>query len=261
MPPFPGGRIIMANTNQVIVNGETILDLRSDTVTPKTLQKGITAHDKSGAKITGTLTVPGEETRYVELDMPYGSQYIVASTGMLMKQVEITKPSTFLPENIKKGVNIGGIVGTLETGDPTEAWIIRDDAPVSEGYWELYEEIDFESNGTTYGDFVVTQEGQFVQLLYSGEVVASFDSSAGKYFDWNDSGFRRVTFATSPTGDLMNWLAANAIRQGSNVVVQESKSVTILSNGTTTIKPSTPYDALREVSVEVTIPVYDGSVT
>ena len=261
MPPFPGGRTIMANINQVIVNGETILDLRSDTVTPKTLQKGITAHDKSGAKITGTLTVPGEETRYVELDMQYGSQYIVASTGMLMKQVEITKPSTFLPENIKKGVNIGGIVGTLETGDPTEAWIIRNDAPVSEGYWELYEEIDFESNGTTYGDFAVTQDGQFVQLLYSGEVVASFDSSAGQYFDWNDSGFRRVTFATSPTGGLMNWLAANAIRQGSNVVVQESKSATISSNGTTTIKPSTPYDALREVSVEVTIPVYDGSVT
>ena len=45
----------MANINQVIVNGETILDLRSDTVTPETLQKGYTAHDKSGAKITGTL--------------------------------------------------------------------------------------------------------------------------------------------------------------------------------------------------------------
>lgn len=45
----------MANANQVIVNGETILDLRSDTVTPETLQKGYTAHDKSGMKITGTL--------------------------------------------------------------------------------------------------------------------------------------------------------------------------------------------------------------
>lgn len=45
----------MANANQVIVKGETILDLRSDTVTPETLQKGYTAHDKSGTKITGTL--------------------------------------------------------------------------------------------------------------------------------------------------------------------------------------------------------------
>lgn len=45
----------MANANQIIVNGKTILDLRSDTVTPATLQKGYTAHDKSGTKITGTL--------------------------------------------------------------------------------------------------------------------------------------------------------------------------------------------------------------
>lgn len=54
----------MENTNHVIVNGETILDLRSDTVTPETLQKGYTAHDKSGTKITGTLesSSPGTGT-------------------------------------------------------------------------------------------------------------------------------------------------------------------------------------------------------
>lgn len=52
----------MANANQVIVNGETILDLRSDTVTPETLQKGYTAHDKSGTKITGTMENSGGMT-------------------------------------------------------------------------------------------------------------------------------------------------------------------------------------------------------
>lgn len=108
----------MANqyVNKVAVNGKTVLDLSGDTVYPGMLAKGITAHDKSGAKITGTLTVPGEETRSEELYMQYGAQYIVASPGTLMKQVEITKPSTFLPENIKAGVNIGGVVGTLQTG-------------------------------------------------------------------------------------------------------------------------------------------------
>ena len=55
----------MANANQVIVNGETILDLRSDTVTPETLQKGYTAHDKSGTKITGTLEAPSLQTKSV----------------------------------------------------------------------------------------------------------------------------------------------------------------------------------------------------
>ena len=108
----------MANqyVNKVAVNGKTVLDLSGDTVYPGMLAKGITAHDKSGAKITGTLTVPIEETRSEELYMQYGAQYIVASPGTLMKQVEITKPSTFLPENIKAGVNIGGVVGTLQTG-------------------------------------------------------------------------------------------------------------------------------------------------
>ena len=108
----------MANqyVNKVAVNGKTVLDLSGDTVYPGMLAKGITAHDKSGAKITGTLTVPDEETRSEEVYMKYGAQNIVASPGTLMKQVEITKPSTFLPENIKAGVNIGGVVGTLQTG-------------------------------------------------------------------------------------------------------------------------------------------------
>lgn len=43
------------NVNQVIINGETVLDLTNDTVTEEDLVKGVTAHDKSGAPITGTL--------------------------------------------------------------------------------------------------------------------------------------------------------------------------------------------------------------
>lgn len=41
--------------NKVEINGQTAIDLTQDTVTPGTLQKGYTAHDKSGTKITGTL--------------------------------------------------------------------------------------------------------------------------------------------------------------------------------------------------------------
>lgn len=42
------------NVNQVIVNGETIVDLTTDTVTAADMPKGVTAHDKTGAQITGT---------------------------------------------------------------------------------------------------------------------------------------------------------------------------------------------------------------
>ena len=41
--------------NKVIFGGETVVDLTSDTVTPETLAVGITAHDKSGNLITGTM--------------------------------------------------------------------------------------------------------------------------------------------------------------------------------------------------------------
>lgn len=43
------------NVNQVIVNGETILDLIEDTVTAADLAEGVTAHDKSGAAIVGSM--------------------------------------------------------------------------------------------------------------------------------------------------------------------------------------------------------------
>ena len=41
--------------NKVVYNAKVLLDLTSDTVTPAMLAKGVTAHDKSGTKITGTM--------------------------------------------------------------------------------------------------------------------------------------------------------------------------------------------------------------
>ena len=46
----------MAN-NKVVYGGRTLIDLTSDTVTPDKLASGVTAHDKSGTKITGTAKV------------------------------------------------------------------------------------------------------------------------------------------------------------------------------------------------------------
>lgn len=41
--------------NKVVLGGETKLDLTSDTVEAAYLLSGVTAHDKSGAQIVGTL--------------------------------------------------------------------------------------------------------------------------------------------------------------------------------------------------------------
>nr|DAH86908.1 MAG TPA: tail protein [Caudoviricetes sp.] len=45
------------NVNQLLISGKVVFDVTNDTVTPNDLVKGVTAHDKSGAPITGTLKV------------------------------------------------------------------------------------------------------------------------------------------------------------------------------------------------------------
>ena len=51
-----------SNVNKVDLNGVTVLDLTSDTVTPETLLIGTTAHNAKGEIITGTLEAGGGGT-------------------------------------------------------------------------------------------------------------------------------------------------------------------------------------------------------
>ncbi len=46
-----------ANVNKVSYNNNTLIDLTSDTVTPEVLLAGYTAHDKSGAVISGSIEI------------------------------------------------------------------------------------------------------------------------------------------------------------------------------------------------------------
>lgn len=69
------------SVNQVIVNGETILDLTADTVTPAKLVEGATAHNRSGASITGTLIDTGNYD-YVWAKYTYGDIYEETKTRL-----------------------------------------------------------------------------------------------------------------------------------------------------------------------------------
>lgn len=62
--------------NKVVINDEIKIDLTSDTVSPDTLSKGITAHDKSGAVIVGTMeggSAPSGQWREETVDNQYGN--------------------------------------------------------------------------------------------------------------------------------------------------------------------------------------------
>ena len=69
------------NANQVIVNGETIIDLTADTVTSAKLVEGATAHNRSGASITGTLIDTGNYD-YVWAKYTYGDVYEETKTRL-----------------------------------------------------------------------------------------------------------------------------------------------------------------------------------
>ena len=59
-PEIPGAE---ATKSKIVYGDRTLIDLTEDTVTPATLKSGVTAHDASGAKITGTLdTTPPKES-------------------------------------------------------------------------------------------------------------------------------------------------------------------------------------------------------
>ena len=85
------------------------------TVTPSAAEQTAVA---SGKYTTGDVVVAAvpTEAKTVELSMPSGDQTVSPDAGKFLSAVTMKKPATMLPENIKKGVNIGGVVGTLESG-------------------------------------------------------------------------------------------------------------------------------------------------
>lgn len=62
--------------NKVEYGGRVIIDLTSDTVTPETLAVGVTAHDKSGAVITGTM--PSGEVILQDIEVTENGTYAAA---------------------------------------------------------------------------------------------------------------------------------------------------------------------------------------
>lgn len=76
------------------------------------------ANIKSGVTILGVAgtveEAKEEETKSVELDMAGGDQVVVPSENKVLTQVTVKKPETFVAENIRKNVEIGGVKGTLE---------------------------------------------------------------------------------------------------------------------------------------------------
>ena len=153
---------------------------------------------------------------------------------------------------VPSGTKIDGmatLIDSIQTGggggDTSETWVLN---PVVTIDNTLSVAISFTSNGQSFSLF-------------------HFDSDRLKYDDTSatstpDIGsptvamkliYRKVTFAAAPAGGLLTWLEANGVKQASDTAVQPSKSLTVTSNGTTTITPGTPYDAIKQVDLTVNV--------
>lgn len=138
----------MANqyVNKVIYGGSTLIDLTADTITAAQLLEGVTAHDKSGAQITGTLTYDADtsdatavaaeilatKTAYVNGTKVTGTMpnrgkvtgtistlngtYTIQNgyhDGSGTVSIDATEKSKIIADNIREGVTILGVTGTM----------------------------------------------------------------------------------------------------------------------------------------------------
>lgn len=291
--------LAMASGNQVVspdsgkvLSGVTIT--KPTTLIASNIKKGVTIGGIAGSYAPTFST----ETKTVALAMGSGNQVISKSSGKDgMTQVTVTKPATMLPANIKKGVNIGGVTGTYEgessgSSGGEEVWTLDNPSPseITTGDGDYADQPFYILTGTskTWWKIVVTS-GKVTAVQVSASANqssaakaalrrASSEPSINNYtigqnnsfsetFEYNISlsaEHKKMIFPTPVTGTLLQVLTAIAVKQPTNYAIQgygsinDTKSVTITSNGTTTITPDTPYDAMKSVKVTVNVPAPKG---
>lgn len=123
--------------NKVIYQGNTLIDLTSDTVTPEALAEGVTAHSKSGKVITGIAT-GGSSANLIEGTFTESGTYEADPVGgekIVEEIINFTEPdlimggtapckcsSVFIPEDYNKFKNdeITYVIKSKDSGEVLE---------------------------------------------------------------------------------------------------------------------------------------------
>lgn len=104
-------------TGDIVVEGDANL-------VPENIKSGVSIFGVDGTH-EGGIDVTLIEGMEIALDFSAGDQSLSAQEGYAVKSATIKKPTTLVPENIAKDVNIAGVVGTLESGSGDGSDLVR----------------------------------------------------------------------------------------------------------------------------------------
>lgn len=140
--------------SKVVLGDEVLIDLTADTITAASLQSGVTAHDKTGAPITGTNTkdantsdataaaaeILSGKIAYVKGSKVTGTMKNNGAVAGVIKTVagaysvpvgyhdgsgkvaiDTTEQSKIVAKNIRQGVTILGVTGTMSGTEGAKA--------------------------------------------------------------------------------------------------------------------------------------------
>ena len=223
--------------------------------TPSISVSGLGLITASATQSAGYVSA-GTKSATLQLDKQAGKfitpttsqQTAVTSGKYTTGSIYVNGDTNLVSGNIKNGVSIFGVEGTFAP-TPSETWVLN----------ETIDRSTIVSENPIYISYISNE--QTFQLIYIGDGLLSYvtDDEALDVYEgggaagWLDQAYRKVTFTTAPTGDLLTWLESNATKQASDTAIQPSKERTIISNGTITVRPDSPYDAIGEVSVTVNV--------
>ena len=188
------------NSKVQLSNGTVLIDLTNDTVTAASLASGVTAHGADGAPITGSNTYDADTSNDTAIASEILSGKTAHARGQALTgtmtnngavagtiddvstpytipqgyhdgsgtvEIDSTEAAKLLPENIKEGVTVLGVTGTLapasgvtaQTKNATPSWTAQTILP-DQGY-DYLSEVDISAIAIDYtenaaGGYTVT---------------------------------------------------------------------------------------------------------
>lgn len=144
-------------------------------------------------------------------------------------------------------------VDGISGGAAKETWVLNENCAIDALPLTGSFQISFTSNGTSYESLSSSDFKYIVFYLNYGETRVCTQDTSQSTWTWESQAYRKLTFDTPPTGALLTWLQANGVKQPDDTAVQDTKALTITSNGTVSVTPDAPYDALKKVDVTVDV--------